>query len=191
MLWRSGWGIEGYRKQAAPRNRPARSGFAGLSLVLALLSSGCSLTMNLTGFSGEEETTASISQQTAPFPVALDDEDWRRVHSALSLAVDPQGAGLPVNWDNPGSKRRGSFEPSGPIALVGPTVCRPFRAKIVEHSKSLAIKESLLVGQACRTGPGEWAMRDVRPSASAAALAADQKRPPTLPTSLPAPLRRD
>jgi surface antigen len=187
VLSRPGWVVEGYRKEAASRNRRARAQFAFLSLAIALLASGCSLTMNLTGFSGEEETTASLAPQASVFPVPLDDEDWRRVNAALALAVDPQGAGLPVNWDNPSSKKRGSFEQSGTLAIVGHTLCRPFKAKLVD-----GLKESLHVGQACRTGPGEWAMRDVKPAGMVASgKDGDQKLPPAVPAILHSPPKRD
>lgn len=187
MPSRPGWVVEGYRKGAASRNRRARAQFAFLSLAIALMASGCSLTMNLTGFSGEEETTASVTPQASVFPVPLDDEDWRRVNAALALAVDPQGAGLPVNWDNPSSKKRGSFEQSGTIAIVGHTLCRPFKAKLVD-----GVKESQHVGQACRTGPGEWAMRDVKPAGMVASgKEGDHKLPPAVPAILHSPPKRD
>lgn len=187
MLSRPVWVVEGYRKGAASRNRRARAQFAFLSLAIALFSTGCSLTMNLAGFSSEEETTASIAPQTSVFPVPLDDEDWRRVNAALSLAVDPQGAGLPVNWDNPASKRRGSFEQSGTLAIVGHTICRPFKARIVD-----GLKESQHVGQACRTGPSEWAMRDVKPAGAALATKeSEHKIPPAVPAMLLTPQKRD
>jgi surface antigen len=158
--------IDGYRKPTASRNRRARAQLAFLSLALALLSAGCSLTMNIPGFGGdEEETTAGIAPaHVSVFAIPLDEEDWRRANAALSLAVDPQGAGLPVNWDNPASNRHGRFEPLGGLAVVGNTVCRPFRALVVQkqHEKT-ALREVAHEGQACRTGPGEWAMRDVKP----------------------------
>lgn len=143
--------------------------------------------MNLAGFSSEEETTASVAPQASVFPVPLDDEDWRRVNAALALAVDPQGAGLPVNWDNPSSKKRGSFEQSGAIAIVGHTLCRPFKARLVDGAK-----ESQHVGQACRTGPGEWAMREVKPAGLVASFReADQKLPAAVPAMLQSPPKRD
>lgn len=158
--------IDGYRKPAASRNRRAHAHLAFLTLALSLLCAGCSLTMNIPGFGDtEEETTASVTPaQASTFAIPLDEEDWRRANAALSLAVDPQGAGLPVNWDNPASKKHGRFEPTGGLSLVGNTVCRPFRALIIQKpNEKLAAREVMHEGQACRTGPGEWAMRDVKP----------------------------
>ncbi len=191
--------IDGYRKPTASRNRRARAQLAFLSLALALLSSGCSLTMNIPGFGDtEDETTGSISPpQSATFAIPLDDEDWRRANAALSLAVDPQGAGLPVNWDNPASKRHGRFEPTGGLAVVGNTVCRPFRAMVMQkpHEKIVA-REVTHEGQACRTGPSEWAMRDVKPVGQfASSREQELKLPKATPAMLqampPAPPRRD
>ncbi len=177
--------IDGYRKPAASRNRRARAQLAFLWLALAMMSSACSLTMNIPGFGGdEEETTAGIAPaHVSVFAIPLDEEDWRRANAALSLAVDPQGAGLPVNWDNPASKRHGRFEPAGSLAVVGNTVCRPFRALVVQKPlDKIASREVTHEGQACRTGPGEWAMRDMKPSGQVAgAKEADFKLPKAIP----------
>jgi surface antigen len=139
--------------------------------------------MNLTGFSGEEEvTTGSIqSGPKSPFPLALDGEDMRRLNSALSLAVDPQGAGLPVNWDNPATRRRGTFSPIGELTLVDSTICRPFRALLVDSSDQRAPKETRHEGRACRTGPGEWAIRDVKPVALSGQLVPTDRSDQALP----------
>lgn len=192
---------DGYRKPPALRNRRARAHLAFLSLALALLSSGCALTMNIPGFGGaEEETTASVTPvQVTTFAIPLDDEDWRRANAALSLAVDPQGAGLPVNWDNPASKKHGRFEPTGGLAVVGNTVCRPFRALVAQKPhERLAAREVAHEGQACRTGPGEWAMRDVKPLGQIASNTdSEQKLPKASPAMLqgtspaPATTRRE
>jgi surface antigen len=190
---------DGYRKPTASRNRRARAQRAFLALALALLTTGCALTMSIPGFGGaDDETTASINPTpVAVFAIPLDDEDWRRANAALTLAVDPQGAGLPVNWDNPASKKHGRFEPTGGLAVIGNTVCRPFRALVAQkpHDK-LAAREVTHQGQACRTGPGEWAMRDVKPSGQATAERdTEQKLPKASPSMLPSasavPQRRE
>lgn len=169
------------------RNRRARAQRAFLALALSMLASGCALTWNIPGFGEEDETTASITPvRTATFAIPLDDEDWRRANAALSLAVDPQGAGLPVNWDNPASKRQGRFEPTGALALVGNTVCRPFRALVVQKPDLRSIaREVSHEGQACRVGPSEWAMRDVKPLGQTAHVRdVDQALPKASPAML-------
>jgi surface antigen len=144
-----------YHARKASRNR-VRGVALLLALALALGSSGCSLTMHLTSFQTEVETTASTAKPVSVLSASLDEEDWRRAQSALSLAVDPQGSGQPVNWDNPGTKRRGVFVQTGDIALTESTICRPFSAILQEPGA----KETRHVGKACRAGPGEWAIRE-------------------------------
>jgi surface antigen len=125
---------------------------AGLALTLG----ACSWTGPIASLQLDPETTGSISRSgaaSAAFP--LDGEDWRRARSALSLAVDPQGPGLPVNWDNPASKRRGSFVQAGNVALAEKTVCRPFLATIASDAATPA----KFTGEACRLGPGEWTVQ--------------------------------
>lgn len=133
---------------------------AGLALALG----ACSWTVPIASLQPDPETTGSISRAgaaNAVFP--LDGEDWRRAQSALSLAVDPQGPGLPVNWDNPASKKRGSFVQAGNVALAEKTVCRPFLATIFSNAAS----PTKLSGQACRVGPGEWSVQSFHREAEA------------------------
>lgn len=149
---------------------------------------GCSLTMHLASLQDDSDSTASITRPISPLDPSLDEEDWRRAQAALSLAVDPQGSGQPVNWDNPASKRKGTFAASGNLVLVDNTICRPFTATI-QHA-GIASREIRHQGQACRIGPGEWALRQVQPAgaettastrigapAAAAAAAAERNQP--------------
>lgn len=146
----------GYKARFASCNLAGAVARLILCLGFGIAASGCSLTMHLTSFSDDPDTTASITPRTpSRLDASLDDEDWRRAQAALSLAVDPQGPGLPVNWDNPASKRKGSFVASGEMLLVKDTICRPFKSSLVQPGG----KESKQSGQACRIGPGEWAMR--------------------------------
>jgi surface antigen len=163
-----------------------------LALVLAsglpFALGGCSLTMHLASLQDDPESTASITRPVSPLDPSLDEEDWRRAQAALSLAVDPQGSGQPVNWDNPASKRKGTFAASGNLVLVDNTICRPFTATI--QQAGLNAREIRHQGQACRIGPGEWALRQVQPAmaettassrpgapAAAAAAAAERNQP--------------
>jgi surface antigen len=154
----------GYKARFASCNRAGAVARLFLCAALGFAASGCSLTMHLTSFADEPETTASLAPRTpSRLDASLDDEDWRRAQSALSLAVDPQGPGLPVNWDNPATKRKGSFAAAGDMTLVQDTICRPFTASLVQPGG----QQSKQSGQACRIGPGEWAMRlDAVPGAA-------------------------
>jgi len=107
----------------------------------------------------EPEVTGSITKPATPLSPRLNDEDWRRAQAALVLAVDPQGNGAPVSWDNPESGHRGSFVAAGPLFLQENRICRPFAAEV--NAKG---DESHLSGNSCRLGPNEWVIRDVKPS---------------------------
>lgn len=177
---RAGQGAEPelrYSAAKAPRNR-CTPALGLVVLLLAPVLGACSLTLHLASFQKDPETTASIGNPAAALDPVLDQEDWRRAQSALSLAVDPQGSGQPVNWDNPASKRRGSFVPAGDLVLIEGTVCRAFTATIVEVAPQH--KETRRAGRACRIGPGEWALR--MPAASEAeAVASTGAKPGPLP----------
>lgn len=155
-----------YNAPSVLRNRICAriSGKAAIivALVLGFASGGCSLSMHLASFQSDPETTATVQRGASPLDPSLDDEDWRRAQAALSLAVDPQGSGLTVNWDNPSTKRKGSFAAAGNMVLVENTVCRPFTATVVQAAQPP--REVRHAGQACRVGPGEWAMRNTQPS---------------------------
>lgn len=153
---------DGYNAPGTLRNRIGGVGALLLAAGLAMASGGCSLTMHLASFQSDPETTSAVPRTPSPLDPSLDDEDWRRAQAALNLAVDPQGSGQPVNWDNPSTKRKGSFAAAGNLVLVENTVCRPFSATIVQAGP--APREVKHSGQACRVGPGEWAMRQTQPA---------------------------
>jgi 17 kDa outer membrane surface antigen len=174
-----------YHAGKPSRNR-ARVSALLLLLAMGLGTSGCSLTMHLTSLHGDDEHTASTSKPISPLSPNMDEEDWRRAQSALSLAVDPQGSGQPVNWDNPSSKRRGVFAPSGQVVLTEQTVCREFSAILIEQGAP----ETRHEGKACRQGPGEWAIRDIR-RAGATTTASTGQRPDAALTLQPLPAKSE
>lgn len=177
---------EGYNAQGVPRNHLVTAAhLIGLGFA-AMATSGCSLAMKLPSFQTEPEMTASITPATAPLSPNLDAEDWRRAQAAFSLAVDPQGSGQVVNWENPATKRKGSFIPAGNLVLAENTVCRPFRATLVEPANGKS-QETHHVGRACRTGPGEWAMREIAPESAATASISAGKAPMKLDVAQPLP----
>lgn len=107
----------------------------------------------------DPEVTGSISTAASPLSPKLNEEDWRRAQSALVLAVDPQGNGAPVAWDNPETGLKGSFVAAGPLFLMENRICRPFAAEV--NAKG---EESHLAGSSCRLGPNEWVIKDVKPA---------------------------
>jgi surface antigen len=108
---------------------------------------------------GDDGPTGSIPKK-APETIsrALDAEDWRRAAAAMGTALDPQGSGASVNWDNPQSGAKGSFTPVGqPYPLDG-KVCRAFLADLTTKDQ-----QERLQGAACREKSSDWALQDVRP----------------------------
>ncbi|MEI2735209.1 MAG: RT0821/Lpp0805 family surface protein [Rhodoblastus sp.] len=133
---------------------------------LGLAGAGCSLPlpMGAASLSGvDREPTGSIAKTAAtaasPLSHNLDGEDWRRARAALATALDPQGNGATVAWDNPQSGRKGTFIPvAAPFPEDG-QVCRAFIAKVDGGE----IKE-IVQGSACRVGgTDDWTVRDIKP----------------------------
>lgn len=134
--------------------------FTAAVLVGAALG-GCSISLPLMSLHPDDDVTGSISRPAgplAPLSPRLTDEDVRRAQAALAVAVDPQGSGTPVGWDNPDTKVKGSFAAAGPLYLRDDRVCRSFVASI-----GGAEPEMWHQGQACRLSPGEWAIRELKP----------------------------
>ncbi|CAN2534494.1 MAG TPA: RT0821/Lpp0805 family surface protein [Methylosinus sp.] len=106
-----------------------------------------------------DDVTGSIPHRSTPtLSNALDQEDWRRASAALGVALDPQGAGASVNWDNPESHARGSFTPVGQPYPSEGKVCRAFLAEVGTKDS-----HEQLQGTACRDKSADWALIDIRP----------------------------
>lgn len=111
----------------------------------------------------DKEPTGAISRaKTTEPPVLspdLDVEDNRRARAALATALDPQGAGTLVAWDNPQSGRKGTFTPLAAPYPVDGQVCRAFIARIDSRDARHALQ-----GSACRVGgTDDWNLRDIKP----------------------------
>lgn len=152
------------------RGPPIRSGLgtriAGLlTLGLAALScGGCS--GPILSFKAEEApaapeplVTGSIPKRPASFGRDLDGEDWRRAHAALSVALDPQGNGRPVKWENPETAMRGAINPTGLPYVAGDEICRDFLATVVGGANSRFVR-----GTGCKPSGGEWELKRLRAS---------------------------
>lgn len=111
----------------------------------------------------DREPTGSIAKTSVPAvsPLShnLEAEDWRRARAALATALDPQGNGATVAWDNPQTGRKGTFIPvAAPFPDDG-QVCRAFIAKI-DGGES----KEIIQGSACRVGgTDDWTVRDIKP----------------------------
>ena len=107
------------------------------------------------------EITGSIPKRSAagsPLSTDLDVEDWRRAKGALAIALDPQGNGGVVKWENPETETSGTFTPVAQPYVKENEICRAFVATIVFPGRT-----SSLQGTGCRVAAGEWEIGDVRP----------------------------
>jgi hypothetical protein len=122
------------------------------------MTGACSLTYSIAGLETDDpETTASIAPRpVSPLAPELTEEDWRRAKAALGVAIDPQGPGTLVSWDNPENSRKGSFIPLGAPFVKNDEICRRFKANLKPSEKDLQ-------GTACRPSGGDWTISSVAP----------------------------
>lgn len=127
--------------------------------LIALSTSACSFSLGLSALEDEEpKATGAIAAKAAvALSPDLDEEDWRRAKAALAVALDPQGPGTQVSWDNPSTSRKGTFTPTGAPFVKNDEICRAFSASLSGPSPSA------LQGTACRPSGGEWALKEVKP----------------------------
>ncbi|HZH50492.1 MAG TPA: RT0821/Lpp0805 family surface protein [Microvirga sp.] len=130
--------------------------------LIAMSAGACSFSFGVVGLEEEPQATGSIARPAVSLSSDLDDEDWRRARAALAVALDPQGPGTQVSWDNPASDRKGTFTPTGAPFVKDDEICRSFTALITGASSAN------LQGTACRPSGGEWAIKEVKPVKGAA-----------------------
>ena len=105
----------------------------------------------------EPVSTGSIAKRPTNFGSDLGAEDWRRAQAALTVALDPQGNGRPVKWDNPDTKLRGTVNPTGLPYVVDDHICRDFLASVIAPQKSRFLR-----GTGCKLSGSEWELRKLR-----------------------------
>ena len=139
-----------------------REAFARLlaAMLIAGPAGGCSMSLGSMGslVADEKPTHAVAPKAVSPLSPELGSEDWRRARGALAVALDPQGNGSAVAWDNPDTTLKGSFTPVGPPFVTNDEICRAFLATIVGQGSTTSLQ-----GTACRPSGGEWSITDVRP----------------------------
>ena len=147
----------------ARRYRAIRLGSEAVKVLalasLALALAGCSFSSSVVGLADDEpEVTGSIAMK-APVTLSptMNEEDWRRAKAALGLALDPQGPGTLVSWDNPETSMKGQFTPTGAPYVRNDEICRDFSAHLSGPASAS------LQGSACRPSGGDWALKDVKP----------------------------
>jgi surface antigen len=119
---------------------------------------GCSTVIPLPSMISTDDITGSIGKSPSPLSSSLDAEDWRRARAAMGVALDPQGNGAPVTWDNPQSGARGVFRPVGEAHPSDDKICRAFLADIGGAAPTQSVQ-----GVACRETNGDWTVGDVKP----------------------------
>ena len=127
--------------------------------LLALLTSACGMSLGLSALDedGPKSTGAIGPKSDITLSSDLDEEDWRRAKAALAVALDPQGPGTQVSWDNPATSRKGTFTPMGAPFVKNDEICRSFSAHLSGPSTSA------LQGTACRPSGSEWTLKEVKP----------------------------
>ncbi len=114
----------------------------------------------------EDEPKATgtlVAKASSALSPELGAEDWRRAKGALAVALDPQGNGASVSWDNPDSGFKGAFTPVGHPFVKGDEICRAFVAALGRAGRNAALE-----GTACRLSGAEWAIKAVKPAKRAA-----------------------
>ena len=141
------------------RKRLARAfRFCAASCLPAILA-GCSMAFPISPLMSpvsKEDAAGAIPK--APLAGLLDAEDWRRAKAALSTALDPQGNGSLVGWDNPDSGNKGSFTPVGKPYPSEAGICRVFLAEVDCKGDEHAIQ-----GTACSDMRGDWKIAEAKP----------------------------
>lgn len=104
-----------------------------------------------------DDVTGSITQ--VPFGQILDEEDRRRETAALATALDPQGDGATIQWENPKTRHKGSITPVGHAYAADSKVCRAFLGDLQHDGGKRTVQ-----GTACTATAGEWVVKDAKPS---------------------------
>lgn len=129
--------------------------------MIALAAGACSFSFGVVGLDERDPEPVATGSIAPKAPIALsaelDEEDWRRAKAALAVALDPQGPGTLVSWDNPATSMKGHFTPTGAPFVKNDEICRSFSAHLSGPSTAA------LHGTACRPSGGEWTLKEVKP----------------------------
>jgi surface antigen len=158
IAWRRVYRSIGRRSEA----RALRLTGPVCAAAISLLASACGLSFPIASLFPDTETTSSITPRIvsplSPLSPELAAEDWRRAKGALAVALDPQGSGSSVSWDNPDTDMKGNFAPVGQPFVNTDEICRAFLATLVIKDTTRSLQ-----GTACRPSGGEWTLKDVKP----------------------------
>ncbi len=104
-----------------------------------------------------DKSDVTGSNSSVPFGRLLDEEDRRRQKAALATALDPQGDGSPIRWENPRTGNQGMFNPQGHAFTMDGKVCRSFIGELKQDSNQKAI-----LGTACAVNAGDWEVHTMK-----------------------------
>lgn len=138
-----------------------RFGPALAACAAVFASAGCSMSIPLSPFkasAADADVTGSINKPVTALSRRLDAEDWRRARAALGTALDPQGNGSVVSWENAQTGAKGTFVPVAQIYPSDDKICRAFIARIETDGGLEDVQ-----GTACRDTSPEWSILDARP----------------------------
>ena len=144
------------------RQRTSRAVARMALLCLVLTTGGCMNAGPMASLMADEDVTGSIQASASgvsasPLPL-LSPDDWTAASKALDAALDPQGSGVAVVWENPASGMRGSMTAVGATYAADGLTCRAFLTEI-----DVGPPPRRLQGRGCRTGDGPWAVSDLKP----------------------------
>lgn len=142
------------------RKRTSRGLAAAALLCLALGLGGCNSTGPMASLVAEDDVTSSIPAPPPP-PPAFNAQDWALASKALEAALDPQGPGGPIVWENAASGARGTMTPVGFVYQSEGQTCRAFLAEIGGKAPGQRLQ-----GRGCREGQGAWVVSDLKPFGS-------------------------
>lgn len=132
---------------------------AAAGVFLPAMLAGCAMSFPMAPLfhpGAGDDTTSKIPE--ASLSSMLDPEDWRRAKAALATALDPQGNGSLVGWDNPDSGAKGSFTPVGKPYPLDAKICRAFLAEVSRKDGAQTLQ-----GTACSDRSGAWSIAEAKP----------------------------
>jgi surface antigen len=115
------------------------------------------MSMPIASLATSSEDTAGGAPKSS-FARFLGSEDLRRAEAALATALDPQGDGSLVGWENPESGIKGSFTPIGQAYPADARICRVFVSRIDRKGNEQSMR-----GTACAEKAGDWTIAEVSP----------------------------
>lgn len=148
-------------------------------MVLAgLLTGGCSLSYQLGSLIGKDEEAADPAATGAlggrrgpaaalprnaaePQPsgaVLPGEADLAVARTAIAEALGRSGTTVSSSWENPATGARGTVTPITAVYKEAGRTCRDFLASHVRDGA-----ETWLEGGACRTAPGRWEVKRLKP----------------------------